>query len=89
MAVISFIIPAIWLPETYPPVLLAQRAKRLSLSTGKTYVSAFEKEQGSADVKAFLLMSLTRPFILLFREPIVFLLSLYVAIGKDAWPLLL
>lgn len=66
-------------PETYTPVLLEKRAKRLSQLTGKVYISTLDKG-GKKTLKTVLLTALTRPWQLLFREPIVLLLSIYMAI---------
>ncbi|KAF1956055.1 benomyl/methotrexate resistance protein [Byssothecium circinans] len=67
-------------PETYPPVLLRQRAATLSNMTGKVYMSSGDIEQGKTSLGEAFSTSLKRPWILLFTEPIVFLLSLYMAI---------
>ncbi|PGG99363.1 hypothetical protein AJ79_08557 [Helicocarpus griseus UAMH5409] len=67
-------------PETYAPVLLRKRADRLSKLTGKVYRSKTDIEQGKITVSEAFWTSLLRPWILLFREPIVFLLSTYMAI---------
>jgi hypothetical protein len=69
----------IWLPETYSPVLLRQRAARLSKATGKVYRSEFERDQ-PLKVGPLVKKALLRPWQLLFVEPIVLLLSLYLAI---------
>lgn len=77
---------AVWIfgtlliPETYPPVLLRRRAERLSKITGKVYESKLDIERGKVNLLESLKVSLSRPWILLFKEPIVFLLSLYMAI---------
>ncbi|PYH41291.1 MFS transporter [Aspergillus saccharolyticus JOP 1030-1] len=63
------------LPETYAPVLLARRANRLTRATGRVYRSATATRQ-SVDLRDLLL----RPWGMLFREPIVLLLALYVGI---------
>lgn len=68
------------LPETYPPVLLRQRAKRLSKLSGKIYVSKTDNDQGKVTAGKAFKTALSRPWILLFREPIVLLLSIYMAI---------
>jgi MFS family permease len=68
------------LPETYAPVLLRRRAEKLSRITGKVYRSKSDIEQGKVSFQASFKLALSRPWILLFREPIVFLLSVYMAI---------
>lgn len=75
-----WIIGSLLIPETYAPVLLRRRAEKLSKLTGKIYRSKIEIEQGKVSLKDSFKLSLSRPWILLFREPIVFLLSLYMAI---------
>ncbi|KAJ5477563.1 hypothetical protein N7530_003072 [Penicillium desertorum] len=67
-------------PETYAPVLLRQRANTLSKLTGQVYCSKIDIDQGRLTLKAALKISLSRPMILLFQEPIVLLLSIYLAI---------
>ncbi|KAJ5769645.1 hypothetical protein N7520_004204 [Penicillium odoratum] len=67
-------------PETYAPVLLRQRAITLSKLTGQVYLSKLDIDQGRPDLKESLKISLSRPFVLLFKEPIVLILSIYLAI---------
>jgi multidrug resistance protein len=65
-----------FLPETYPPVLLRRRARRLSKLTGNVYRSIMEVNHASSN----LMVTLSRPWVLLFREPIVLLISVYMSI---------
>lgn len=67
-------------PETYSPVLLKRRAAELSRLTGKVYRSEAEVNRKTATLKDALYTNLSRPWVLLFREPIVFLLSFYMAV---------
>lgn len=67
-------------PETYPPVLLRKRAEKLSKITGKVYRSRTDIDQGKVSLGEAFSTGLKRPWILLFCEPIVLLLSLYHAI---------
>lgn len=67
-------------PETYAPVLLRRRAATLSKQTGKVYVSKQDAQQRKVSMGEAFKTAIFRPWILLFREPIVFLLSLYMAI---------
>jgi len=75
-----WIIGSLVLPETYAPVLLRRRAQSLSKLTGKLYLSQMDHEQGKTSAAHAFKTSLTRPWILLLKEPIVFLLSIYMAI---------
>jgi MFS family permease len=68
------------IPETYPPVIHRQRAKKLSKLTGKVYRSKGDVDQGPQSFAHVFKTSLSRPFVLLFKEPIVLLLSIYMAI---------
>lgn len=67
-------------PETYAPVILQRRAEALSRATENAFVSRFTAGKPPKSFSQQLLISLTRPWIFLFREPIVLLTSLYVSI---------
>ncbi|CEL09550.1 Putative Synaptic vesicle transporter SVOP [Aspergillus calidoustus] len=71
---------SLFIPETYAPVLLRRRAEKLSKLSGKVYRSKMDIDQGRTSLGEAFKTALSRPWILLFREPIVFLLSLYMAI---------
>jgi len=66
-------------PETYAPTLLRERAKLLSKVTGKYYRASVDAKK-PLDVKVLVKTSLGRPWILLFREPIVLAISIYMSI---------
>ncbi|KAH3008379.1 hypothetical protein KXW60_002138 [Aspergillus fumigatus] len=68
------------LPETYAPVLLRRRAEKLSELSGKVYRSKLDIERGKLSLQQTLTTALSRPWRLLFREPIVFLFCIYMAI---------
>lgn len=75
-----FIATILLVPETYPPVLLRKRAQRLSQLSGKVYRSRGDIDQGKITLGEAFSTGLKRPWVLLFMEPIVLLLSLYHAI---------
>ncbi|KAK4560392.1 MFS siderochrome iron transporter 1 [Recurvomyces mirabilis] len=75
-----WILGSFLIPETYPPVIQRQRAKKLSQMTGKVYRSQGDVDQGPTTFGHVFKTSLSRPWILLFKEPIVLLLSIYMAI---------
>lgn len=77
---VLWIICSLLIPETYAPVLLRTRASKLSKLTGKVYVSKLDLGKEPISMLRRLRLSLSRPWILLFREPIVFLVSIYMAI---------
>jgi hypothetical protein len=58
----------IFLPETYSPRLLQEKQPRLEVS------------QPRQSLKVIFQTSLTRPCVMFFTEPILFLLSLYMAL---------
>ncbi|PYH90906.1 MFS general substrate transporter [Aspergillus ellipticus CBS 707.79] len=75
------ILGVIFVPETYGPVLLAHRASHLTQTTKKLHISILEKRQGGRkNPSEVFLRALIRPWVLLFREPIVLVASLYMAI---------
>lgn len=77
---VLWIVGSIFIPETYAPVLLRRRAQRLSKITGQVYRSKIDAEQGQVTPAHAFKTALSRPWILLFLEPIVLLLSIYMAI---------
>jgi MFS family permease len=77
---VLWIIGCFFLPETYAPVILRKRAAELSKRTGKVYKSRGDVDQGPTTFGKVFKTSLSRPWILLFQEPIVFLISIYMAI---------
>lgn len=77
---VLWIVCSLLIPETYAPVLLRIRAERLSKLTGKVYMSKMDLGKDRMTVLRRFKLSLSRPWVLLFREPIVFLVSIYMAI---------
>lgn len=75
-----WILGTLTIPETYAPVLLRKRATALSEKTGKVYRSRIEISQGKVSIGHNFKIALSRPWVLLLKEPIVLLLSIYMAI---------
>ncbi|BDD62996.1 hypothetical protein MPDQ_002398 [Monascus purpureus] len=76
-----WIVGSLVVPETYAPVLLRRRAAALSKVTGKVYRSKIDIDKGGqVSVRRAFAVSLYRPWLLLFVEPIVLILSIYLAI---------
>ncbi|KAI1758592.1 MFS general substrate transporter [Hypoxylon sp. FL1150] len=75
-----WILGTLLVPETYAPVLLRRRATKLSQMTGKHYISLIDRDHERISLGESFKIALSRPWILLFTEPIVLLLSLYMAI---------
>ncbi|KAI9893583.1 MAG: hypothetical protein M1814_006379 [Vezdaea aestivalis] len=77
---VVWIVGSLFIPETYGPVLLRRRAAALSKETGKIHRTQQDIATGPVTVGSAFKTALVRPWILLFREPIVFLLTIYLAI---------
>lgn len=71
----------LFLPETYAPVILGIKAKRLRKETGNEHYQTEGGRQRQSHGK-ILSTALIRPFRLLTTQPIVQILALYMAIGK-------
>jgi len=68
----------VFLRETYAPVILARKTKRLQKETGNENLRS--KMDTGLSPKELLKRSLIRPIKMLLFSPIVFLLSLYMAV---------
>lgn len=77
---IVWIINSLVIPETYAPYLLRRRAAALSKKTGKIYISKVDAGRPRHTVAEQFKIALLRPWVLLFKEPIVLLTSIYMAI---------
>lgn len=66
-------------PETYAPTLLSRRAAKLRKETNDSKYTT-ERELDPRPIGEQLRIFLVRPLALLFREPIVFLISLYMSV---------
>lgn len=66
------------LKESYGPVLLARRAKRMRLRTGNWALHAKHEEQ-EVNIREIFRIYLLRPSKMLFLEPILLLQTLYLS----------
>ncbi|KAJ5775355.1 bicyclomycin resistance protein [Penicillium nucicola] len=80
IAGLAWICMAFCVPETYAPVLLRKRAAALSSMTGKCYQSKLDIDRGNISMANRLKTAFSMPWVLLLREPIVLLLTLYAAL---------
>lgn len=79
LAFVVWILIGFTVPETYAPILLQRRAKKMRKETkAQEYVT--EQELDKRPVSERLRIFLIRPFQLLFGELIVFLISLYMSV---------
>ncbi|UKZ80218.1 hypothetical protein TrVFT333_007975 [Trichoderma virens FT-333] len=75
-----WIITASVVPESHAPFILRKRAEQLSRITGQSYRSILDAGKREKSAWSELKVSLSRPWALLFYEPIILLLSLYQSI---------
>lgn len=77
---INWIVCSLVTPETYGPYLLRMRAAKLSKSLGRVYVSESEKLVPYRTPLQTVKIGLLRPWALLFVEPVVLIISIYMAV---------
>ncbi|KAJ5625122.1 hypothetical protein N7510_001431 [Penicillium lagena] len=70
----------IFMPETYAPVILKRRAKKLRKETGNSNLWS-PLDMDSRNLKQMFLITISRPFRMLIHESIVSLTSLYLALA--------
>jgi len=77
----TFVFGIIFLSETYPPIILGRKAKRLREESGnKELMTIFEATEQGESLWHKMGKNLVRPAKLLFGNGIVFILSLYMAL---------
>ncbi|KAI9049928.1 hypothetical protein LZ554_006075 [Drepanopeziza brunnea f. sp. 'monogermtubi'] len=74
----AFILDILFLEETYPPVILVSKAAELRRRTKNWGIHA-KQEEIEIDFRELVTKNFSRPMRLLFTEPIVLLLSIYMA----------
>jgi hypothetical protein len=76
-----WIVGSLVIPETYAPVILRRRGQKLTKLTGKLHISIYESRSGhKATTMEKARRVLFRPWAFLIHEPIVLLISVYMAI---------
>lgn len=78
MGFIAFGLNVIFLEETYPPIVLVQKAEVLRRRTRNWGIHA-KQEEIEVDFRELVTKNFSRPLRLLVTEPIVLLLSIYMA----------
>ncbi|KAK5660986.1 hypothetical protein OQA88_12363 [Cercophora sp. LCS_1] len=78
MGFFAFGLDLIFLEETYPPVILIEKAAELRRRTLNWGIHA-KQEEIEVDFRELVTKNFSRPMRLLFTEPIVTLLSIYMA----------
>ena len=66
-------------PETFAPILLSRRATKIRFATRNWAVHA-KYDQQQIDLRSIMEKYLLRPFAMLFKEPILALMTLYMSI---------
>lgn len=78
MVFVGFILALLCLEETYPPVILIQKAATLRRQTRNWGIHA-KQDEVEVDFIALICTNFTRPIVMLVTEPILFLISLYIS----------
>lgn len=76
IGVLSLILNVFVFQETHHPLILKQKAEKIRRRTGNWAVQA-SHEQVSLSLKEIAEKNVTRPLMMLFTEPILFLITLY------------
>lgn len=74
------IVGILLIPETYAPVLLERRAKALEKKTGMVFRTPLQTSDSRPSPSQSFRTALLRPWVLLFMEPIVTIISVYLAL---------
>jgi DHA1 family multidrug resistance protein-like MFS transporter len=78
MGFVAFFLNLFFLEETYPPVILISKAAELRRRTKNWGIHA-KQEEVEIDFQELITKNFSRPMRLLFTEPIVLLISIYMA----------
>lgn len=74
----SFTLLMFFLEETYPPVVLVSKAAELRRRTKNWGIHA-KQEEIEVDFKELLIRNVSRPMRILFTEPIILLVTIYMS----------
>jgi DHA1 family multidrug resistance protein-like MFS transporter len=74
----AFILALFFLDETYPPLILVGKAAELRILTKNWGIHA-KQEEIEVDLKELVVKNVGRPLRILFTEPIVLVVSIYMA----------
>jgi DHA1 family multidrug resistance protein-like MFS transporter len=79
MAFTCAILALLFLDESYPPIVLVAKASELRRLTRNWGIHA-KQEEVEVDLKELVTKNVSRPLRILFQEPIVLLVSIYVCL---------
>lgn len=78
MGFLSFALNVFFIQETYPPVILVAKAAELRRQTRNWGIHA-KQEEIEVDLRELIEKNFSRPLRMLVTEPIVLLISIYLA----------
>lgn len=78
MGWVAFVLLLVYLEETYPPQILVGKAAELRRRTMNWGIHA-KQEEIEVDLKELIVRNVSRPLRILFTEPIVLLISIYMS----------
>jgi DHA1 family multidrug resistance protein-like MFS transporter len=78
MGFVSFTLLLFFMEETYPPVVLINKASELRRRTKNWGIHA-KQEEIEVDFKELIVKNVSRPMRILFTEPIVLLITIYMS----------
>ncbi|KAL1792510.1 hypothetical protein ACET3X_009017 [Alternaria dauci] len=78
MGFVSFALLFFFMEETYPPVVLINKASELRRRTKNWGIHA-KQEEIEVDFKELIIKNVSRPMRILFTEPIVLLITIYMS----------
>lgn len=78
MGFASFILLFFFFPETYPPIILVNKASELRRRTKNWGIHA-KQEEIEVDFKELITKNVSRPLRILFTEPIVLIITIYMS----------
>lgn len=74
----SFVLLLLFLEETYPPVVLVSKAAELRRRTKNWGIHA-KQEEIEVDFQELIIRNVSRPMRMLFTEPIILLITIYMS----------
>jgi DHA1 family multidrug resistance protein-like MFS transporter len=78
MGAAAFMLDLLFVEETYPPVVLVKKAEELRRRTKNWGIHA-KQEEVEIDLRELITKNFSRPVRILFSEPVLLLLSIYMA----------
>lgn len=78
MGFLACILSTLFQAESYPPIILVDKAKELRRRTKNWGIHA-KQEEVEVDLKELLSKNISRPLRILFKEPIVLLVTIYMS----------